>query len=95
MPVDGVESGGVGDTGGEHGHPSGRGTTTWGEDVSDGDVFDELGVDLRAFEDTDEDCLEEVFGAGILESSLLGLRDGCSDWKSFRRTVAINISQRL
>lgn len=52
------------------------GTGTRGQDVTDGDVLDEFGVDAGSLDDSLEGEGQEVGGGGVLEKTLATLAEG-------------------
>jgi hypothetical protein len=71
LTVQGVDGGCVGDASGEKGHTGNGGTTSRWQDVSNGDVLDQFGVDLALLDDTLENGNEQVFRAGLSQTTLL------------------------
>jgi hypothetical protein len=79
LPVQRLGRGCDGETSGEcSGAELGR-ATTWCEDGTDGNVFDEVRVDLRAFEEGLESASEEVGCLRVLEATLSALCDGSTE----------------
>lgn len=60
LSVDGVERGGVGESGVDDGHAAGFGTAELGEDVSDRYIFDQGGIDLGLVEGCSQDLRRPV-----------------------------------
>ena len=73
LTVDGVEGRGVGDASSEGGHASDACTSSSGEDVSDGNVFDKNWVDGCFLVSSLENGGEEFFGPSVLETTFLSL----------------------
>ena len=78
LSVQTVTAGRVGDASPERTHTSLCGASTWGEDGTDGDILDELGVDLGLSNDTLQGPAEHLLGGALREAALLGLGDGRS-----------------
>jgi hypothetical protein len=54
-------------------------TAARSEDSADGNVLDEVGIDLRAFEQGFESAVEEVGGLSVLETTLSTLGEGSAE----------------
>jgi hypothetical protein len=69
LPVQRFGGCGDGEAGGE-GSGAELGSSAAGcEDGTDGDVFDEVGIDFRALEEGFESAVEEVGGGGVFETA--------------------------
>jgi hypothetical protein len=55
------------------------GTTAGGEHITNGDVFDETGIDARALKQALESTDEEISTSGVLEAATAALGDGCAE----------------
>jgi hypothetical protein len=73
LAIEGVDGDGVGDTCGKGGHTCCRGTSTGREDVADGDVADEGGVEGGGGVGVAEDVHEKFFWTGVFEATFLAL----------------------
>ena len=73
LAIDGVDGGFDGDASMQRGHASGGGASSWRENVADGDVFDELGVQADLGVGCAQDVGEDEFGLGVFEPSLPAL----------------------
>lgn len=54
-------------------------TATGCEDGSDGDVFDEVGIDARTLDEGFEGAGQEISGGCVFESAFAAFGDGCSE----------------
>lgn len=79
LTVQAVAAGSVGDTGPEGTHTSLGGSTTGGENSTDSNILDELGVDLGLGENTLEGPAEQLLGSALSKTTFLGLGDGGSE----------------
>ena len=75
LPVEGANGDGLGNSGSESSHASGKGTPTGWEDVSNGNVLDESGVDTSLLPDGTQYTREVLLGPGVLETSFHALGD--------------------
>ena len=73
LPVDGVDSGCIGDASCQSGHASSRGATAGRKDVSDGDVFDERWVEAGFCVRCTKDFAEDLVWLGVLETAFPSL----------------------
>ena len=63
----------------------------WRKDSTDSDVFDEIGIDLRALEEGLEGAVEEVGCLRVFEAAFSTFRDGCAEsagYDNLSRTVS-------
>lgn len=66
--------------------------TAWCKDGTDSDIFNELGVDLGAFEERLECAVEEVGCLGIFEATLSTLGEGCAESACYDDLIATLVS---
>ena len=76
LAVEGVDGGGLGETGDESGGAHLGGATAGGEDGADLDVLDEGGVDLGALDEAAEGTGHQIRGLGVLKAALAALGEG-------------------
>lgn len=69
----------VGNTGVELSHSGHVSSPGFSQDVSDGDIFDQLGIDTRLLNRGLQDGRKQVLGKRILEATLLVLGQSRSD----------------
>lgn len=79
LSVQAVATGSVGNTGPERAHAGLGGTTTGSKDGTDGNILDELRVDLGLGKNTLKGPTEELLGSTLRETTLLGPGDGGSE----------------
>lgn len=76
MSVQALDGGSLGETSNESSSTELGGTGTRCKDGTDSNVFDDLGIDTGAVDQTLEDTSEDIGGGGILEATLAGFGDG-------------------
>jgi hypothetical protein len=76
LPVQALDGGSDGEAGCEGSGAELGCATAGGEDGADGDIFDELGVDAGAFDQSLEGAVEKVGRLGVFETTFATLCDG-------------------
>jgi hypothetical protein len=78
LPVQTLDSSRSREASGKSGSTELGSAATWSEDSTDGDVFDELGVDAGALDEGFVSAVEEVSCLCVFETTLAALCEGCA-----------------